>query len=284
MKQLVLIGVLATLVACGKSTKKNNDDPNKEANTSSVTIADEASGSVPDVSGMNGIVSFWDFAKEEPFVSEGSKNYILKKANDSVRISEMKGIKCLRLEEGGYLYIPRAECPALDFHGEHSSFTIIAKVNRLKKSYEQCEAIAGMWNETQKKRQYYLFLNLLQKESGDQVCGHVSYVGGPTPGHRWAMDASIGKTPIAYGDWVTVAFTFDGTFAKSYLNGKLDAREGLNPYEFKHQLFDGGLEGSDFTVGAVDRLGEMGNYFVGGMAYLAVFNRALSESEIKDFK
>ncbi len=234
-----------------------------------------------DIATMSNIVSFWDFGTETPFTASGKWKYTLKKGNDLVIVDEIKGVKCIDIKEGGYLFIPRKDCPALDFHGKNSKFTIIAKVNRKEKSYEQCEAIAGMWNETQKKRQYYLFLNLLQKESGDQVCGHVSDVGGPTPGHKWARDASIGKTPVEYGQWVTVAFTFDGQLAKSYLNGKLDSREGLNPYEFNHELFDGGNEGADFTVGAVDRLGEIGNFFVGGIAQLAVFNRALSEKEIE---
>lgn len=279
MKRLCIVLALMSIVGCADSKKKNKTEAENK-NTSSPS--DE--GKEVKVNDINGIVSYWDFRKDNPFVSEGSVNYTLLKANDSVNIAEMDGIKCLTLEEGGYLYVPRKECPALDFHGENSSFTIVAKVNRLKKSYQQCEAIAGMWNETQKKRQYYLFLNLLQKESANQVCGHVSNVGGPTPGHRWAMDASIGKTPVGYGEWVTVAFTFDGAHAKSYLNGKLDSREGLNPYEFKHQLFDAGDKGSDFTVGAVDRLGEMGNYFVGGIAYLAVFDRALTEQELSIFK
>ncbi|MFH6604441.1 LamG-like jellyroll fold domain-containing protein [Maribacter algicola] len=225
-------------------------------------------------------LAFWDFSTDNSLVSEGQVNYKLTKANELVTFKKDETTSYLNIEEGGYLYIPRKDCPALDFHGDNSKFTIVAKINRREKSYEQCEAIAGMWNETRKKRQYYLFLNLLQKESGDQVCGHVSYVGGPTPGHKWAMDASIGKTPIEYGDWVTVAFSFDGTYAKSYLNGKLDKREGLNPYKFEYQIYDGGEDGSDFTVGAVDRLGEIGNFFVGGIAKLAVYDRALSNEEI----
>ncbi|MDO5980263.1 LamG-like jellyroll fold domain-containing protein [Flavivirga spongiicola] len=285
MKKLCIVLVLAAVIGCAESKKKNSTEQPKQQTESNASISgtNESANEKIDVAAMDHIVTYWDFGKENPFVSKGAVNYTLQKANDSVSITEMRGIKCLNLEEGGYLYIPREACPALNFHSENSSFTIVAKVNRLKKSYEQCEAIAGMWNETQKKRQYYLFLNLLQKESGDQVCGHVSDVGGPTPGHRWARDASIGKTPIAYGDWVTIAFTFDGAYAKSYLNGKLDSREGLNPYEFKRPLFDGGEAGSDFTVGAVDRLGEMGNYFVGGISYLAVFNKALSEAELKAF-
>ncbi len=228
--------------------------------------------------------ALWDFSAGESLESTGTVNYKLIKANDLVSFKEDEYTKYLDIQEGGYLYIPRKDCPALDFHGERSKFTIVAKLNRREKSYRQCEAIAGMWNETRKKRQYYLFLNLMQKESGDQVCGHVSDVGGPTPGHKWAMDASIGKTPIAYGEWVTVAFSFDGQYAKSYLNGKLDRREDLNPYKFGKGLFDGGRDGSDFTVGAVDRLGEIGNFFVGGIAKLVVYDKALSEQEIADLK
>ncbi|WP_420603189.1 LamG-like jellyroll fold domain-containing protein [Flagellimonas sp.] len=251
MIRQVLIMVLATcLLAC---TSKNNEPQ-------------------PTV--------FWDFSTNNSLESTGKVNYKLIKGNDLVSFKKDETTDYLNIEEGGYLYIPRKDCPALNFHGENSKFTIVAKINRHEKSYEQCEAIAGMWNETRKKRQYYLFLNLLQKESGDQVCGHISDVGGPTPGHKWARDASIGQTPIAYGEWVTVAFSFDGQYAKSYLNGKLDVREGLNPYKFEHQLFDGGEDGSDFTVGAVDRLGEIGNFFVGGIARLAVYDRALSEEEI----
>lgn len=275
--------VLLVVFGC-KQSKSKNEKETQDTETTSAIKEEKNHAQTRDAAKMEHIVTYWDFSKAQPFVSEGAVNYTLKKANDSVSLGEMKGVKCLKIEEGGYLYIPRDDCPALDFHGDNSSFTIVAKLNRLPKSYEQCEAIAGMWNETQKKRQYYLFLNLLQKESADQVCGHVSYVGGPTPGHKWAMDASIGKTPIEYGEWVTVAFTFDGAYAKSYLNGKLDSRKDLNPFEFKHQLFDGGEDGSDFTVGAVDRLGEMGNYFVGGIAYLAVFNKALTEQELNVFQ
>ena len=284
MKEFCLMFLLAVSISCADSKKKNTNGLQKEDSTSTSVIENNRINEF-DVSSMGGIVAYWDFSKEDPLVSEGSVNYTLQKANDSVSVVENDGIKFLNLEEGGYLYIPREECPALNFHGENSSFTIVAKINRSRKnSHEQCEAIAGMWNETEKKRQYYLFLNLLQKESGDQVCGHISDVGGPTPGHKWARDASIGRSPVEFNNWVTVAFTFDGAYAKSYLNGKLDSREGLNPYEFKHQLFDGGEEGSDFTVGAVDRLGEMGNYFVGGIAYLGVFNRALTDQEISVFK
>ena len=39
----------------------------------------------------------------------------------------------------------------------------------------------------------------------------------------------------------------------SYLDGRLDYRDKYNPFEYREGLFDGGVDGSDFTVGAVDR-------------------------------
>ena len=53
-----------------------------------------------------------------------------------------------------------------------------------------------------------------------------------------------------------------------------------NPYEYPGGLLDGGENGSDFTVGAVHRSGEMGNWYVGLIGGLAVFNRALSDEEM----
>jgi hypothetical protein len=141
--------------------------------------------------------------------------------------------------------------------------------------------VAGIWNETAKKRQYCLFLNLRIWNSAEQVCGHVSAIGGPTPGYRYCMTASIGGTPVSKGEWHTAAFTYDGHHARSYLDGRLDVRDGFNPYEYPDGLFDGGEDGADFTVGAVDRSGEMGNFYNGLLGGLAVFNRALSEEELR---
>jgi hypothetical protein len=45
-------------------------------------------------------------------------------------------------------------------------------------------------------------------------------------------------------------------------------------------LHNGGPNGSDFTVGAVHRSGEMGNFFCGKIAALAVYRRALTPAEM----
>jgi hypothetical protein len=77
-----------------------------------------------------------------------------------------------------------------------------------------------------------------------------------------------------------VAMSYDGVAGYAWLNGRLDDRPGLNPYPFAGGLFDGGTEGSDFTLGAVDRSGEIGNFFCGDFAGLAVYERALSPAEM----
>lgn len=74
--------------------------------------------------------------------------------------------------------------------------------------------------------------------------------------------------------------SYDGIQAMAWLDGRLDRREDLNPYLFAGGLHDGGEGGSDFTVGAVHRSGEMGNFFSGYLGGLAVFDRALSSAEI----
>ncbi len=269
----IIVSVLSIiLLSCTSKQNSRSVDSSRQELTNKSFIEDN----------QRGLVCFWDFGSDEPFQSKLALDYKLKPANDLLERIVLNGESCVYFEEGAYLDIPREKCPELNFQGPNSDFTIIAKINRKSKSYEQCETIAGMWNETGKKRQYCLFLNLMIKESANQVCGHVSYVGGSTPGEKWAMDASIGSTPVPFNEWITVAFSFDGKTAKSFINNRLDSRELLNPYLFEHELFDGGSEGADFTVGAVHRLGEMGNYFVGGISKLAVYNRALSEEEIKN--
>src|SRR5690606_8724164 len=91
--------------------------------------------------------------------------------------------------------------------------------------------------------------------------------------------SAIGQTPLS-DDWHFVAFTYDGTYAKVYLDGILDEREQFNPYYYPDGLFDGGQDGADFTVGAVDRSGEIGNFYNGLLGGLAVFDRSMSAEEI----
>jgi hypothetical protein len=156
----------------------------------------------------------------------------------------------------------------------------VAWLQRHRKPEVECEAIAGMWGETHAKRQYCLFLDLRIHQAGDNVCGHVSATGGPTDGFPWCMDAAIDGNYLTYFDWHCVAFTYDGYYARSWQDGHSETRVGFNPYAFPQGIYDAGREGADFTVGAVHRAGELGNWFVGWLGGLAVYRRALAANEL----
>ena len=234
---------------------------------------------------IDDLVSFWDFNEEAGNgrkAKRGNNKYtLIEGTKDIEKVNEgVFGPHSANIKEGQWFYIPRSECPALNIHGKNAQVTIVAWIKRGDKNFSQCEAIAGMWNESNKKRQYCLFLDLRIWKSSQQVGGHISGVGGPSEGFKYRMDASIGKTPVPRNEWQCIAFSYDGKEIKSYLNGVLDKRKDQNPYSYDLGIFNGGTDGADFTVGAVDRSGEMGNFFVGHIGGLAVYKRALNEKEI----
>ncbi len=233
---------------------------------------------------MPGLLCLWDFHDEAGAdrMALGPNGYGLREHGGPIaRNAEgpLSGYSAT-LVDGQYFSIARQACPALNLRGPEAQVTVVAWIKRGGRPEEGCEAVAGLWNETHAKRQYCLFLDLRIHDSRDQVCGHVSNVGGPTPGHKWCMDASIGETKVPLDVWQCVGFTYDSKIVKSYLNGQHDARPGLSPYAYPGGLFDGGTDGSDFTVGAVHRSGEMGNFYEGALGGLAVFDRALSANEM----
>ena len=236
---------------------------------------------------IEGLIAFWPFQEPagHPRLSIGPCSYKLDEMAGPVpRIEDgIFGPYSARLGPGQWLCACRASAPALDLHGTEAQVTVVAWIKRERKDIrpEECEAVAGMWLETGARRQYCLFLNLRIFDSADQVCGHVSALGGPTPGHPWCMDAAIGSRPVAFDEWQCVGFTYDGKHARAYLNGKLDGRENRNPYSYTGGLFRAGEHGADFTVGAVHRLGEMGNFFQGQIGGLAVYRRALNATELE---
>jgi hypothetical protein len=231
------------------------------------------------------LISFWDFQEEagKEREAKGPYPYRLSEMNGPIsRVDEgVFGQHAMLLDFGQWLRISRSDCPALNLHGPNAQVTVAAWIKWDQTDFIRCEAIAGMWDETRLKRQYCLFINLRIWDSAEQVCGHVSSVGGPTEGYMYCMDAAIGQTRIIPNVWQFVAFTYDGAHAKAYLNGRLDVRDTFNPYHYEGGLFDGGLDGADFTVGAVDRSGEPGNFFTGVLGGLAVYNRALSDEELR---
>lgn len=248
---------------------------------------------------VKGAVAFWDFQSSLDGVwqSEGAGSYCLAERGGKAEVVEAAGgpfgDQAIRFGGGVWLECPRAHCPELNICGPEAEVSVVAWIRRGRNPGEGCEAIAGMWNE-HGRRQYGLFLNLLIHDSAQQVGAHVSAVGGPTPGHRYCMDAAIGATPVPMDVWQCVAMTYGGGEARAYLNGVLDERAGRNPFPYRGGIYDGGADGADFTVGAVARpryvemrdgtpveVGHVqSNLFHGLMGGLAIYDRALEAREI----
>lgn len=232
-----------------------------------------------------GLISFWNFDQSaDHFVAAQGAAYTLQSQSGILDVIEDEqaplGGTALRIEEGQWLNIRRKDCPALDIHGKDGHLTVIAWVNRSQTAEKHCEFIAGQWNETNYGRQYGLFLNISVWGLPDRICGHLSHVGGPTSGYKYCTDGAMGATEIKYNEWNVIAMSYDGQAGYAWLNGSLDARPGLNPYPMAGGLHDGGTLGSDFTVGAVNHSGKIGNFFKGCIAGLAAYNRALTPAEI----
>ncbi|MBC7807206.1 MAG: LamG domain-containing protein [Akkermansiaceae bacterium] len=252
------------------------------------------------------LISFWDFSEPtgKERVARGAHPYRLRDSDPKKPVARVEegifGSHSARILPGSAFHIPRAECPALNLHGAKAQVSLVAWIKREPSPNAwSCQAVAGMWNE-HSKRQYCLFLNLQIWDSKEQVGAHISAVGGATPGYKYCMDAAIGATPVPLGKWQCVAITYDGKYARAFINGKLDSRGGdggsgsggRNPYRYDGGIFDGGPDGADFTVGAVLRPAKvdddhrehgsvLANNYHGLLGGLAVYRRALTDEEIR---
>ena len=231
------------------------------------------------------LICIWDFQGDDYLTAKGPHPYRLHEVNGPISRSAWgsDAPNSLNLEEGQWLRIPRADCPALDLHG-HTDVTLSAWIRRAKKQSPECEVIAGMWNEWERKRQYAIFVSAI--EPNQQLTGHISDVGGGTGGGKICYTGAIGQTVLTYGQWFHVAMTYDHRHITAYVNGKVDDNGPKNPCAFTPPIFNGGSTGSDFTVGSVYRFnphgagGVMDNHFCGDITGIAVFDRALSAEEI----
>jgi hypothetical protein len=168
-------------------------------------------------------------------------------------------------------------------------------------------------------RQYALLMNMPAYGGPDKLVPHISNEGGVTrradgSPFPWCCDYAVSARVVPTETWCTLGFTYDGKFLRAYIDGVLDAlaldpvahkrtdpyftREGpgggdrgMNPYYHGRGIFrydpakhaqtkPGG--GSDFTVGARYAVGKMlGEATIGRFGGLAVFNRALTDLEMK---
>jgi hypothetical protein len=249
----------------------------------------------------DGLVALWDFKEEEGQIryAYGKGKFPLSEVNGTLpRVSDgpLSGYSA-RFGNEAFLSLSNENTGKLNIHGNNHAVTVMAWV----KWEGNTGFVGGMWNEYQDggKRQYGLFVSLPHYNGGEQVCGHISFTGKPTPPFPYSIDYSASKQIVKKNEWQFIAFTYDGTWIKSYLNGNFESRdpelinnttgfegfpEGLiqskNPYYFPDGMGD---NGSDFTVGSVLLRRGMGNFFIGQIGGLAVFNRALNDEEIKSF-
>lgn len=250
------------------------------------------------ITAMDGLIALWDFSENpgESREAKGVEKFPLMEMKGPVeRVAEgpVSGYSAY-LKDSAYFSIPHAETGRLNIHGKDQGVTVMGWVNWEGKT----GFVGGMWNEYTDggKRQYGLFVHLPHYNGAEQVCGHISWTGKPTPPFPYSSDYSASKQTLTKGSWHFVAFTYDGNEIRSYLDGKFEAREpelirntagfeGLpdgiveskNPYFFPDGMGD---NGSDFTVGAVVLSRGLGNFFEGKIGGLAVFDRALSGEEI----
>lgn len=168
-------------------------------------------------------------------------------------------------------------------------------------------------------RQYALLMNMPAYGGPNQLTPHISSEGGVTrradgSPFPWCADYAATRQPVPTETWCSLGFTYDGQYIRAYINGLLDQRQldpvkdqrtdryftregpqgkdrGMNPYYHGRGIFrydpakhaqtkPGG--GSDFTVGARYAGGNyLGEATKGRFGGLAVFNRALSDAEMK---
>jgi hypothetical protein len=255
---------------------------------------------VRQIKSTKNLVAFWDFKELEGMKRQSSGVYSLDliEQNGTIpRVSDgpISGYSAV-FGNKAYFSISNAKDGKLNIHGNRQGLTVIAWV---KWTGEQTGFIGGMWNEYQNggKRQYGLFISLPHYNGKNQVCGHISLTGKPTIPFPYSIDYSASRQEVPINQWTCVGFTYDGKNIISYLDGVFEKREpelinntkgfeghldgivqSKNPYYFPHGIGD---NGSDFTVGAVLLKSGMGNYFKGQIGGLAVFDRALSNSELR---
>lgn len=236
----------------------------------------------------------WDFRLGPTLTATNAAEFELENAGPSAPIwapDDCVGGGIVFSGDGGHLRVPSDQAGLLDM-SEAGEVTVMALVRRdgLGRGF-----IAGLWQEhdDDPRRQYGLFIDLPAYGGADQVIGHISHDGRPSPGLPYSRDYAASARMLRPGPWRVVGFRYDGRDATAFLDGIADPRPSFtevgpplgrsltyskNPYHYAHGL-NPGIR-SDFTVGAVMLTTGIGNAFVGSIARLAIWSRALDDGAI----
>lgn len=174
-------------------------------------------------------------------------------------------------------------------------------------------------NDDSGTRQYSMLINMPLYGGAFQLTPHISGEGGVSrradgSGLPWCADYAAPRSKLPIGQWVTLGFTYDGKYIRAYHNGVMEEREmdpvkdnrgdsyftkegpnggyrGMNPYYYTKGIFryDPKIHSAtkpsgqtDFTVAARNAGGNMlGEALKGKIAGLAVFDRTLTDAEMK---
>lgn len=201
------------------------------------------------------------------------------------------------------LYAPRASAPRITsgIGGPAARVTVVAWVSLPAGVSEGL--VAGVWDEfgveggTTGARQYAIFLNLAKCEAANGsvynggLAGHISPVGGPTPGQRFCATAACDPRWLAPAPaWHCLATTYDDATIRVYVNGTFAGNAGRNPFPLTGGIWspanEPGRVGAEFGVGA-NRVNETvggpplwANKFAGLLGGVAVWDTALGEADV----
>lgn len=240
---------------------------------------------------MGGLEAYWDWAGATPLQSKVGGHTLQQGSGSTVTVIDSGGgptANAISLDgTTDFLVIPEASVGRLNLGANgYNACTVFAWIDR---DDTDIGYIAGCWQEDDNnpKRQYGLFIDLPAYGGTEQVCGHVSKTGGPTPGYPFSRDYSSNARWVNNSAWQFVAFTYDGANVRSFLGPIFDLRPSFTDsnaqtYSKNPYLFADGLNGTpcDFTIGAVRLTAGMANFLAGKIGPVGIYNRALSLSEI----
>lgn len=129
----------------------------------------------------------------------------------------------------------------------------------------QDRSFIGKWNASGNQRSY-----VFQVTTAGVIDGILSSNG-------TATTRATGASSLGTGAWRHLAMVYNGTDIRLYLDGNLDSNGASNPAAYTGGIFNGN---ADFRIGAHGTT--VTQFFDGLIDEVAVFNRALSSTEISD--